>query len=203
MPIFIRGKINLINHSAAECRPPGASAAHAAELRRLQRECQQLRDRNDELCAALETHARGAAPEEEGTESARGGDLSTELHSFLSHEHSEECDSSPVSLDQKISGHVDAVAKLREICESVRGIPSPADCPHCGDVASAVRRLQQRRSNARPACLDSRPTGFSRENVPLCVLNGSSTSSTASSSGDIPITTGQCEQGKCRATLSH
>nr|XP_049696318.1 blastoderm-specific protein 25D [Helicoverpa armigera] len=143
----LAGELREAQARAAAAHDSGAPAAHAAELRRLQRECQQLRDRNDELCAALETHARGAAPDEGGAASARG-DLSSELHSLLTHENSEDCDSSPVSLDQKISGHVDAVAILREICEIVRDIPSPAECPQCGDVAAAVRRLPAARVHA-------------------------------------------------------
>lgn len=71
--------------AAAEARARAAPADHEARLLELRRDNQVLRDRNDELCAALEEQARRtAAPQLE-----RGGDLSTELDSLLTHERSE------------------------------------------------------------------------------------------------------------------
>lgn len=61
----------------------------------------------------------------------------------------QECDSSPVSIDQKILGHVETVTKLREIFDSVCAIPSISEtdgqtCASCTSVGDAVRRIQER-----------------------------------------------------------
>ncbi|KAJ8721754.1 hypothetical protein PYW07_002529 [Mythimna separata] len=132
--------------AAEAARAWAAPAEHAARLQELRRDNQALRDRNDELCAALEEQARrsGATCVHE-----RGGDLSTELDSLLTQERSEECDSSPVSIDQRILGHVEAVTKLREIFDSVHAIPSisesdGATCASCASAGAAVRRVQER-----------------------------------------------------------
>lgn len=72
--------------AAGEAAREPEPAGLAARLQELRRDNQLLRDRNDELCAALEAHAHrsaGGAPEE------RGGDLSTELDCLLTQERSE------------------------------------------------------------------------------------------------------------------
>lgn len=73
--------------AAGEAERQSAVPAEVAErLHELRRDNQLLRDRNDELCAALEAHSRCSAA---GQPEVRGGDLSTELDSLLTQERSE------------------------------------------------------------------------------------------------------------------
>ncbi|KAG6463066.1 hypothetical protein O3G_MSEX013647, partial [Manduca sexta] len=116
-----------------------------ARLSELQLENKLLRDRNDELCAALEASERraGTAGGGEGSPGRAAGDLSAELGSLLAPHRAEECDSSPVSLDQKVLGHVEAVTKLREMLDEVQRLPASA----C-DACAALRERMQHLSDA-------------------------------------------------------
>lgn len=133
-----------LDHNAATVAQCGESAELAARLHELHSANKQLRDRNDELCAALEATARMAAPYPSST--ARGGDLSTELNSLLMQDSPEECDSAPVSIDQRILGHIEAITKLRQICESINTIKftETKDCGSCTTVGESIRQLQER-----------------------------------------------------------
>lgn len=112
----------------------GAMGELVARVDELQIENKLLRDRNDELCAEMEALARRAAfgTDTESNEnsnlkfmSREEGDLSTELNSLLGRDRSEDCDSSPVSMDQKLLGHIGAIARLREIFNNIHAVPSP------------------------------------------------------------------------------
>ena len=74
----------------------------------------------------------------------------------------QECDSSPVSIDQRILGQVEAVTKLREIFDSVHEIPSISDtdvqsCASCAAAADGVRRVRDRVRDLGDALLCAGP----------------------------------------------
>ncbi|XP_075974303.1 uncharacterized protein LOC142975386 isoform X2 [Anticarsia gemmatalis] len=133
-----------LERGAAAAAQRGESGELTARLRELHAENKQLRDRNDELCAALEAAGRRAPPAP--CDSTRGGDLSAELDSLLTRERPDECDSSPASIDQKILGHVEVATRLRDIFESVVAIPllEESACGSCGPAAGAVLALRER-----------------------------------------------------------
>ncbi|XP_052754735.1 blastoderm-specific protein 25D [Galleria mellonella] len=113
----------------------------AARLDDLRRENKLLRDRNDELCCALEARAReGEVPP------VAYGDLSAELGSLLTSQHAEECDSSPTSIDQKVIGHTEATRRLRSIFDSVQAMPSPAknECQSCSTLEAVIAGIQMK-----------------------------------------------------------
>ncbi|KAM3959570.1 ninein homolog isoform 1-T2 [Aphomia sociella] len=109
----------------------------AARLDDLRLENKQLRDRNDELCCALEARARaGGAP-------PASCDLSAELGSLLAPDH-EECDSSPTSIDQKVIGHMEATRCLRSIFDSVQlmSTPEKSQCQSCSTLESLITAIK-------------------------------------------------------------
>lgn len=139
----LAGELRAALEQGAAARSSDVPRELAEQLCELRRDNQRLRDRNDELCAALEASTRRAP----GPPEPRTGDLSTELDSLFTHEHSEECDSSPVSIEQnRILSHVEAIGKLGEMFDSVLALaPGAGDgaaCAHCAATAAAVRGLR-------------------------------------------------------------
>ncbi|CAH0702637.1 unnamed protein product [Spodoptera exigua] len=139
----LAGELRAALEQGAAARSCDVPAELAEQLSELRRDNQRLRDRNDELCAALEASTRHAP----GPPEPRSGDLSTELDSLFTHDHSEECDSSPVSIEQnRILSHVEAITKLGEMFDSVLALPPGAGdraaCQHCAASAAALRRLR-------------------------------------------------------------
>ncbi|XP_059049643.1 blastoderm-specific protein 25D [Achroia grisella] len=133
-----------LNHKegSGQTEAEHASAAElAAQFDELRRENKLLRDRNDELCCALEARTRdGMAP------AAICGDLSAELGSLLAPEHTEECDSSPTSIDQKVIGHAEAARRLRTIFDNVQTISSSKkkQCQSCSMLETIIATIQMK-----------------------------------------------------------
>lgn len=122
----------------------GDSGELALRLRELLDENKALRDRIDELCAALEAAERRSAPRL--CDATRGGDLSAELNSLLTQDRSEEYYSSPASIDQRMLVNDGVVLRLREIFESVSTLPTIEDnsCPSCGPIGDSLLRIRER-----------------------------------------------------------
>ncbi|CAB3250874.1 unnamed protein product [Arctia plantaginis] len=127
--------------AAANCGAAGELTARVEELRD---ENKLLRDRNDELCAALEAAERRSASR--ASDSAQGGDLSAELNSILPQIPPEECESSPVSIDQKLLGQVESLKRFREVFESIDTVlgVDGINCQSCVSIANCLRELQER-----------------------------------------------------------
>ncbi|KAJ0175373.1 hypothetical protein K1T71_008532 [Dendrolimus kikuchii] len=120
----------------------GEAGELAVKVEELKIENKVLRDRNDELCAELEAVTRQiqVVPDEANRKHmSQEGDLSTELNSIFQEGQSEECDSSPVSMDQRMFGHVEAVNRLREIFDCIQALPSPEGCCGCAKTVASIR----------------------------------------------------------------
>ncbi|XP_072938890.1 ninein homolog [Epargyreus clarus] len=133
--------------AAAERR---AAAELAARVEELRLENQALRDRSDELCAALEVGARGAAAGAAAAAASwrdEAAALDTRApDSLLSHERTEECDSSLLSIDQKVFSHNEVVKRLQAIFENVQRISTPSEktCESCSTLESTIAMIQEK-----------------------------------------------------------
>ncbi|KAH9642084.1 hypothetical protein HF086_007204 [Spodoptera exigua] len=121
----LAGELRAALEQGAAARSCDVPAELAEQLSELRRDNQRLRDRNDELCAALEAR------------------IDREANQYTNRE----CDSSPVSIEQtRILSHVEAITKLGEMFDSVLALPpgvgDRAACQHCAASAAALRRLR-------------------------------------------------------------
>ncbi|XP_037870325.1 blastoderm-specific protein 25D [Bombyx mori] len=141
----LEAEVLVADRASAGRSPLSAEQGSAGEIEthieRLQLENLRLRDRIDELCAALEVQGR----ETVSTVVTGVDDLSAELGSLLYPNRAEECDSSPTSLDQKVLSHVEAVVKLRDLLDSLRKLSaSQSTCEVCSNILDTIETLKEK-----------------------------------------------------------
>ncbi|CAK1601452.1 unnamed protein product [Parnassius mnemosyne] len=145
-----RARLAAENKAAEES---GAGAAEASRLvasrlealvDELRLENKSLRDRNDELCAALEAAPLRPCGMRGGVnDGASWRDESALDASLPRDDRSEECDSSSLSMDQNAQRD-EAIKRLQSICERVRELSSSMDgkCESCSTVTRIVATIQ-------------------------------------------------------------
>ncbi|CAG4961757.1 unnamed protein product [Parnassius apollo] len=136
-----------------EAEESGAGAAEASRLAtshlealvdELRLENKSLRDRNDELCAALEaaplrpSGMRGGVNDGTSWRDESALDASLPLD-----DHYEECDSSSLSMDQNAQRD-EAIKRLQSVCERVRelSLSMNGKCESCSTVIRIIATIQ-------------------------------------------------------------